>query len=214
MQFSAGCLLFVLEAAPVAHAAWIDNRSRTAAWRQGSGDPAAEGPETAEVQAQGAAVGGQSGDPATAEERAAVGGQGGAQASSLELGWLASLCCAAAGAGLLVGLLAASHIWHLGTGSTTTNIARIRMPNEQPRRCGCGTAGCEFAASYSKGEEAGLCFRGWAHNWCRVMAIGGGEPAPSTLRLVGESLLQLCLPRRSKNWPPYCCPQLVRLKDD
>ena len=50
MQFSAGCLLFVAEAAPVAHAAWLDNRSRTAAWRQGSGDPAAEGPETAEVQ--------------------------------------------------------------------------------------------------------------------------------------------------------------------
>ena len=190
MQFSAGCLLFVAEAAPVAHAAWLDNRSRTAAWRQGSGDPAAEG--------------------------TAVGGQGGAHASSLELGWLASLCCAAAGAGLLVGLLAASHIWHLGTGSTTTNIARIRMPkDEQPRRCGCGTAGCEFAAVYSEGEEVGLCFRGWAHNWCRVMAIGRGEPAPSTLRLVGESLLQLCLPRRSRSaWPPYCCAQLVRLKDD
>ena len=187
MQFSAGCLLFVAEAAPVAHAAYLDNRSRTAAWRQGS----AEGP----------AVGGQL--------------QGGAQASPLELGWLASLCCAAAGAGLLVGLLAASHIWHLGSGKTTTNIARIRMPNEPPRRCGCGTAGCEFAAAYSEGEEAGLCFRGWVHNWCRVMAIGRGEPAPSTLSLVGESVLQLCLPRLSRSaWAPYCCPRLVRVKDD
>ena len=49
----------------------------------------------------------------------------------------------------------------------------------------------------------------------QAMAIGRGEPAPSTLRLLGESLLQLCLPRRSRSaWPPYCCPLLVRVKDD
>ena len=117
------------------------------------------------------------------------------------------------------------------------------------RECGCGAPGGEFAVAYENGVEAvrtttrasvllllnhyhlvpcvddvlqGLSYRGWLHNWARLMGgensygRGGVHTGPGGVRicmwcqeLIGVAIA-LFVPRwRSAPWPPYCCEHLT-----